>query len=42
MSGETDLHTQRAQAGWNSFSWFLGLSTAAVVIALGLMGIFLL
>jgi len=42
MAGETDPHTARAREGWKGFSWFLGLASAAVAAALGLMGIFLL
>jgi hypothetical protein len=42
MAGENDHHSERAQEGWNAFCRFLGLSTAAVVIVLALMAIFLL
>jgi hypothetical protein len=42
MAGETDFHSQRAREGWNAFSRFLGLSTAAVIVVLVLMAIFLL
>lgn len=42
MATDNDLIAQNTKAGWNSFCWFLGLSTAATLIALGLMAIFLL
>lgn len=42
MAAHLDPMTERAQSGWRSFSWFIGLSSLAVVIVLGLMAIFLL
>ena len=42
MAGETDAASRRAQEGWNAFSKFMFVSTAGVIIALGLMAIFLL
>jgi|APSaa5957512535_1039671.scaffolds.fasta_scaffold607676_2 hypothetical protein len=37
-----DAVTQQAQAGYKVFCKFFGLSTVAVFVALGLMGLFLL
>ncbi len=37
-----DSETQRAQAGWSAFVRFAISSTAAVALALILMGVFLL
>ena len=42
MATDNDAIAETSKAGWNSFCWFLGLSTGVIVIALGLMGIFLL
>ncbi len=42
MATDNDAIAERSKAGWNGFCWFLGLSTGAVVVSLGLMGIFLL
>jgi hypothetical protein len=42
MAVNMDEMTERARAGWHSFSWLLGLSTAGIVIALLLMAAFLL
>ena len=41
-TANTDPFTERARAGWRGFIWFLGLSTAAIALALALMGLFLL
>ena len=37
-----DAVTRQSQDGYNTFCKFFGLSTVAVFVALGLMGIFLL
>lgn len=42
MATDNDAIARNTKAGWNSFCWFLGLSTGAVLVALGLMAIFLL
>ena len=42
MATTTDAVTRQSRAGYKRFCLFFGLSTVAVVIALALMGLFLL
>lgn len=42
MAANAEQITQLAQSGWKGFTRFLFLSTAAVVLILGALGIFLL
>ena len=42
IMSSNDAVTQQSQAGYKVFCKFFGLSTVAVIVALGLMGLFLL
>lgn len=42
MAANFDEMTERAREGWNGFSLFIGVSSVAVVVVLGLMAITLL
>ena len=42
MATNLDEMTARSREGWKGFSWFIGLSSLAIVVILGLMAIFLL
>ncbi|MEE8444527.1 MAG: hypothetical protein V3S44_04205 [Alphaproteobacteria bacterium] len=42
MATDNEAIARTTKASWDGFCWFLGLTTGVIVIALGLMAIFLL
>jgi hypothetical protein len=42
MAADTDTVTRQSQSGYKGFCRFFGLSTAAVIVALLLMALFLI